>query len=673
MGSLPLFLLLASALLSLGITSQSRAIWPRMSLGFLTGGAYILSAIHLEAALNGVLLAISITYVSFILRWGKCSAVQGRRYLGPSLFAVFVCVLVAFRPSLLEYPVDHLNYWQRVIDAFGVGRADVLACELGNFLEYKSVCSIWLKLAAATNIPESWYLSGLYVRMIHFGELLVLALSLLRLWSLQRIKPIAAACMVAVVFVGTGYLYNLFVINHALQGSILAAALFVECSGVLCALFARLRSNQTVSSRVSTIVAWYSSASVYLLLLLKLHGLFSLLTLVWILVVPVSLPILLPALFGVLPHRAIWEFYSVALIGTIALFIFKNSLSVPVSPNFSGVVIRWSDSLGLASYGEYGLVSFIPRTSDTRPEALAVLSLLVSVAFLIAAFRDRQFLSGSINSGLNIPLNHSDKSKTNDFALLSSVYVASILVVYLLPPFSNLFLKLNPEYSSHMRFMWGACLVSPLPCILFSGERHLKSLLFVGSLILIVVVFVPLQFVEGQRKQLFFSKVRHLILPTPSWADPSHVASILIPALRASTLLGHSMDRVTVAADPIIRTALYPFGVVGDPEILLGEERISHYEELSNHYLSKRSALRYQNSFLDSHRLPSVIIQQKARECFYSVYADMYAYDPCIASGVAGFAVNRWSAERLKSLGYNLVWESGAYGFRIWRHSAVGR
>ena len=64
---------------------------------------------------------------------------------------------------------------------------------------------------------------------------------------------------------------------------------------------------------------------------------------------------------------------------------------------------------------------------------------------------------------------------------------------------------------------------------------------------------------------------------------------------------------------------------------------------------------------------PDVVIQQPLRDCFYSVYADMQAYDPCMAARASSFAVNRWSSELLRRYGYVLDRELASSGLRIWR------
>jgi hypothetical protein len=334
-------------------------------------------------------------------------------------------------------------------------------------------------------------------------------------------------------------------------------------------------------------------------------------------------------------------------------------------------VIRWSDRLGWGRLGDLGPVSFVPRTSDTRPEALAVLGLLASLIIIFVAFRVCQNSSDDPSPALPVGFAGVAEGQVTDFALLTSAYVLSILWAYLLPPFSNLFLKLNPDYGAHMRLMWGACLLSPLPCLLFWQARRSRRLVSLFSLAAMVVVLLPIQFVAGQRKQLFFSKGRHFMVPTPAWADPSQLAAAVLPELHR--LAGAEAGRrpLVVVADPIVRSALYPFGVSATPPLGLGADRLFQLSQLplEAQIASAPTAALQSSPLLDQR--PDVVIQQPIRDCFYSVYADMQAYDSCVAARVSGFEVNRLSPELLRRYGYVLDRKLVSSGLRIWRHRSA--
>jgi hypothetical protein len=674
MGSLLCFLLLACLLSILALASRSPAIWPRMLIAPLLAVVYGLNTVGMGSFVPQSLLAAGFFWAVALLRWDRCTVDQFKRSLCPLAVAIVLVGFVAFRPSLLEYPVDHINYWQRLLDASGDGSTKALACDLGGPSAYLSSCTLWVKLAAAWPVSGAWVVSGLFARLVHFGELLLLALALIRLWMAQAIKPIGAAGMLLLVFAGTGYLYDAFVINHALQGSVLAAALLVECASVLCWVFARMRTPQCQSNGgLALVLSWYVVAVAYLLLAVKLHGLFALLVLIWILIVPLVVVLLgsgLDSLFG-LSRLVRLSFGVASLVVALAMFVGKRAQNIPIPPNFAGVVIRWTDRLGFSGLDDFGPVSFLPRTSDTRPEALAVLGLLASLLIISSAFKVCQSSSADPGSTFPAGLRRITQGHVSDFALLASAYVLSILWAYVLPPFSNLFLKLNPEYSSHMRLMWGACLVSPLPCLLFWQAGRARRLVSLFSLAAMMVILLPIQFTTGGRQQLFFSKSRHFIVPTPAWADPSQLAAAVMPELHRLAGADAGRRPLVVVADPLVRSALYPFGVSAIPPITIGADRLFQLPQLPpDVQAAAATAPNIHNSGLLD-QWPDVVIQQPLRDCFYSVYADMQAYDPCMAARASGFEVNRWSPELLRGYGYVLDRELASSGIRIWRHRSA--
>lgn len=670
MGSLLCFLLLACLLSVLSLGSRAASIWSRMLIAPMLAVVYGLNSVGLGGIVVQCLLAAGLIWAAALLRWERCTVDQFRRSLGPVIVAILLACFVAFRPSLLEYPVDHINYWQRLIEASGRGSANAIACDLGGPSTYMSACTLWIKLAAAWPVSGSWVVSGLFARLVHLGELLLLSLVLIRFWLAQAIKPISAACMAVLVFAGTGYLYDAFVVNHAFQGSILAAALLVECALVLCWIFARLRvSRQYFGGGFLLVLGWYVVSMSYLLLSVKLHGLFGLLVLIWILIVPIVLA-LLDLVLGYayrLSRMARLSFGVASMALTMVLFVGKGAHNIPIPANFAGVVIRWSDRLGLSVQGNFGPVSFVPRTSDTRPEALAVLGLLASMVIIFFAFRVCQ--NSSADAGPTVPagFGRQAEGREADFALLTAAYVLSILCAYVLPPFSNLYLKLNPEYASHMRLMWGACLVSPLPCLLFWQVGRARRLVSLLSLAAMVVVLLPIQLATGPRKQLFFSKSRHFMVPTPAWADPSQLAAVVMPELHRLAGAKPGRRPLVVVADPLVRSALYPFEISAIPPLVIGEDRLFQVSQLPPdvHAFATPASSMHSSALLDQR--PDVVIQQPLRDCFYSVYADMQAYDPCMAARASSFAVNRWSSELLRRYGYVLDRELASSGLRIWR------
>ena len=656
MSVLLLFLLLSCSLSVLSSASRSSALWPRLILLPLLFLVYGLNLIGWTSASAVTLLIAGSMFAAGLLRWGQCSRSQLVGVIGPLAVAGLLVLWIGLRPALLEYPADNVSYWYRLIGVSGIESADGRTCEMGGLASYVAYCTLWFKLAAATTVPQAWLVSGVYAKAVHCGELLLLALTLIRFWVFEKIRPLAATCMLVLAFLGTGYLYDAFVINHAMQGSLLAAALLVESASVYCWLFARLRRSGEPAQLVGCAVGWYGLGFLYLAVMIKLHGLFALLLLIWLLIVPVLLTCLPPRLVAV-RRSSVCAFALVAVLLTACLFAVKQAAVLPIPPNFAGVVIRWSDALGIPGFGDWGPASFVPRTSDTRPEALAVLSLLAAVLILVLLAGER------LRAPVQWPV---------DFALLTSLYVISVLVAYVIPPFSNLFLKLDPDYSAHMRLMWGACLLSPLPVLLFLPAAHFRRSILALSCLAISVILVPVQFRPGQRAQLFFSKTRHFVVPTPVWADPAEVARRLMPHLVTAAGSGQQLQRTNVAADPLIRAALGSFGVVYSPQTDIGFERIYSFQQISQ----SAPFFELQLSSGDESApaimaLPGLVIQQAPRECFYSVYADMQAYEPCVAAGVTRLSINRLPAALLRRFGYELVWQSDADGYKIWRRVPV--
>jgi hypothetical protein len=188
------------------------------------------------------------------------------------------------------------------------------------------------------------------------------------------------------------------------------------------------------------------------------------------------------------------------------------------------------------------------------------------------------------------------------------------------------------------------------------------------------VILLPIQVTPRQRAQFFFSKARHFVVPTPRWADPSDVAAVLVPRVNQIAQSHAGAEPVHYSADPIIGSALYPFGIRLSVSSAPGSDRYTSASQvpaaawLSSH--SVRDQLRLTGI---AQSVPRIVIQQDLRECFYSVYADMMAYDPCIAAKLTGFDVNRISHRLFRRYGYSLMWHSPDHGYRIWFKPGVSR
>ena len=101
-----------------------------MPLAVLLVVVYVFIAAGLSGFLTVALLLTGLGFAGALWRWGDCSSAALRLASGPLTVAILVSVYVAFRPSLLEYPVDHINYWQRLMEAAGAGSSNAAACRL---------------------------------------------------------------------------------------------------------------------------------------------------------------------------------------------------------------------------------------------------------------------------------------------------------------------------------------------------------------------------------------------------------------------------------------------------------------------------------------------------------------------------------------------------------------
>jgi hypothetical protein len=279
----------------------------------------------------------------------------------------------------------------------------------------------------------------------------------------------------------------------------------------------------------------------------------------------------------------------------------------------------------------------------------------------------------------------SAKDSDSFYAYGSALFVVGIVLAYILPPFSNLLLQINTEWSSHMRLMWGICLFSPLPFWLpvQSGplqpadgrppglERNpaWRSIRAGLSLIIVLIILVPIQLAPGARRQLFFSKSRHVFTATPAWADPQVIARELLPLLLAQTRnLPEAQAGTAILADPLITSALRPFAQRLGPASLRPQplDRIDHGDELKEPLLAPL----LQPAPIHLNPRPAYVIQQPNRHCFYSAYADMAAYDDCIAARVTDLPINHWSPAQMRQAGYGLVARSRDLQIRVWRLEA---
>ena len=138
------FLLLACLLSILALASPLRSIWSRMLIGPFLSVVYLLDfAGQIRFVVPGFFVVGSLWLITFRRR-ERFTLDQFKYAIGPIASAILLVCFVAFRPSLLEYPVDHINYWQRLIHASSTGSPDVLTCGLGGLTVYDATCTLWL-------------------------------------------------------------------------------------------------------------------------------------------------------------------------------------------------------------------------------------------------------------------------------------------------------------------------------------------------------------------------------------------------------------------------------------------------------------------------------------------------------------------------------------------------
>jgi hypothetical protein len=242
---------------------------------------------------------------------------------------------------------------------------------------------------------------------------------------------------------------------------------------------------------------------------------------------------------------------------------------------------------------------------------------------------------------------------------VSSLYGVSILVAFLLPPFSHLFINLPYEVISNYRLMWGCILFSPLPCLIdraFSRRPHPWPARVV-TLLTTLLVLVPISSPHERRGQTFWSKSRHLIGGPSPRVDLQAVARALMPSI-LEVKAAQEAGPVVVLADELIGSALAGYSQLVTP---IHATRISNHQALEN--WETHGLLRKAHS--DRERLevlkqlkqqPTLLIQETWIQPYYSPYAEIRVYDADLAQAISSSGVNQLSAALLEQA-----------GFRSWR------
>jgi len=566
-------------------------------------------------------------------------------------------LLFALRANLYEYPgdtVDYLNTFQRLTQA-GHPSASCLT-DTWRMVTYWRACTLWTTLLEASPIDSTALLTGLPQRTTIGLEIAVLGLTVFRLLQSSRVGPVAAGLSWLLIVFGLGNQSIAFLVNNALQGSILAAAVFVE-SALLVVWIVGQRMKPILQA-----AALLLGMVPFLYLELKLHGAFALTTLA--LLLPLMMLLALRSLTAATSPRLLPRRTAVLLLlGSLALLVlvlgFKTGWPVLKEAR---PIVRWSFLQGLGIAEANLPSSYLPRSPGSRPELVAVAALLASLGALILPQAPPETRA---NGQLPTAVVYRE---------VSSLYGLAILMAFLVPPFSHLFINLPYEISSNYRLMWGVILFSPLPLLIDSllgtggaapsqprGARikTLAGRFVLGLLFTLVLIPIP----SGSRTypQRFWSKSRHLLQGPSPRVDLQRLSQVLLPSIREA---GGALRRPVVLADELIATALegYPKQVITIDPIRIYTRRDPGYNKV-NADLRSLPPDRIRGRIEAIKPQPDLVIQEQAIAPYYTPYGEINVYDKDGVSHVSQTGVNAIPSDLLQTM-----------GFRLWRNlDATGR
>jgi len=570
-----------------------------------------------------------------------------------------IALLLALRPHPFEYPGDAGDYLQGFLQAH-LQPPPPRSCLVEGLRQptYQRFCTLWGVILEAGDLNPALLLSGLPQRLTIALEVLVLGLSSFRLLQAARVGAPAAAISWLLVAFGLGNQAIAFLVNHALQGSILAAAIFLEAVMVMLRL---LLWRTTPLRQAAALVA---ALLVFLLLTLKLHGAFALCTLA--LLVPLQTLLGAARLGGHLPQSPAFAGVSRAtarwlLVASLAILALVLSLKTGWLLNKQArFIVPWS-FLGVIGLPQHALPgSYLMRTPGSRPEALAVIAILSGGVHLIRSWRPGPGSATCAGPQMSSRqpsrriAAEEERQEADGYALLASLYALSVLVAFLLPPFSHLFVNLPYEVISNYRLMWGCILFSPLPLLLDHALRRHGSWLARGAAALAsLIVLVPLHAGHGGGGQMFWSKTRQLVGPGPARVDLLKVAQALLPSIAA---IGNQQpDRpLVVLADEIIGSALDGYR---DRVTAIHATRIHSKQNLNNwetHGLLRKARSDQERLAVlrEIKQAPALLIQERAIHPYYSPYSEIRVYDDDIALRLSSSGVNQLSPQLLQQAGF---------------------
>jgi len=594
---------------------------------------------------------------------------QQRTYVLTAVAAsLAIGLLLALRPYPFEYPGDSTDYLQGFIQG-QLEAPPARSCLVEGLRQptYQRFCTLWGVVLQAGHLDAAVLLGGVPQRLTIGLEVVVLGLSSFRLLQAAGVGAAAASLNWLLVAFGLGNQSIAFLVNNALQGSILAAAIFLEAVMVLLRL---LLWRTTTLRQVGTVVA---SLLVFLLLTMKLHGAFALCTLA--LLVPLQALIGVVRLNGQLKRpqalgslsRESARWLLISSIGLLALVLsVKTGWLINKQSRF---IIPWSFLSWLGLPSDALPASYLVRSPGSRPETLAVTSILIAIVHLARSWRPfPRGLGGSTRSegeadghaGRADPgADDAGKAESELYALVSSLYGVSVLVAYLLPPFSHLFINLPYEVISNYRLMWGCILFSPLPCLLDRAlshrPHHWPARLL--SLLTTLLVLVPIAGNDERKTQTFWSKSRHILAGPSPRVDMQGVTRALLPSI-LEVQAEQGGRPVVVLADELIGSALNAYTNLA---VAIHPTRITNDKELDNwetHGLLRKahSETERLKVLADLKQQPTLLIQQTSIPYYYSPYSEIRVYDANVAAQIASNGVNQLSAALINKA-----------GFRSWR------
>ena len=608
--------------------------------------------------------------------WQRAGLSQrgGRGFVAMAVvMALLTGLLLALRPYPFEYPgdsVDYLNTFQQLA-AQTPPEQNCLSHTWRN-LTYWRACTLWSSLEAISPHSLNALLSGWPQRSTIAMEAAVLGLSCFRLLQRSGAGPFAAGLSWLLIAFGLGNQAIAFLVNHALQGSILAAAVFVEAC--LLVLWWAGRPWRPAAQLLSLPLG----LAPLLYLELRLHGAFALTSLVLLFPLPLLLglrTLKLEATQRLMPRRTgvLLAVSCLLLVGL--LLVLRGGWAVQKS---SRMIVRWSFLRGLGLPAAQLPVSYLMKAPGSRPELLAVAGAAASVWILSRPVQ---------------PLHRDERgvvSPPQVYRELSSLYGAGMLVAFLLPPFSQLFVQLPYEVISNYRLMWGVILFSPLPPLISSalGEgaqppagQRLRCWPLATLGVLLTLVLVPFPSGSPEHGQRFWSKSRHLLEGPSGRVDLLRVSSSLLPSLLQA---GRELGRPPVVlADELVGTALEGFGRWVKPV-----DPIRVYSRRDDGYGKVNAVLRHQkpNEMITTlrERPPAdVVVQQSRIGNYYTPYGEIGVYDSDIADLVSRQGVNAIPGPVLRRLGFQpwrlldehgrIVAAAAAPGevtYRLWRRTA---